>query len=222
MDKRLLSILAIIAAVFVGIAVFSGNSKNNNSSSGSSSQATNHVQGQGSSGVKLVEYGDYECPVCLAYYPLLKQVSAKYNATIYFQFRNLPLVQVHPNAFAGARAAEAAGLQNKYWEMHDKLYDNQSAWATSSSPTSYFNQYAKDLGLDVSKFKIDYASSQVNTAINADLAAFKQTGQDQGTPTFFLDDKYISNSQLVDQNGQPSMDKFSQFIDNEIATKSKQ
>lgn len=221
MDKRLLGILAIIAAIFIGVAVFtSGSSSNSTSStSGSGSQSTNHTEGQGKSGVKLVEYGDYECPVCEVYYLPLKQVAAKYDSQIYFQFKNLPLVQIHQNAFAAARAAEAAGLQDKYWQMHDKLYENQSAWVSASKPQTIFDQYAQDIGLDVNKFKQDYAGSQVNSSINADVADFKKTGQDQGTPTFFLDGKYISNSQLVDQNGQPSVSKFSQIIDNEIASK---
>ena len=222
MDKRLIGILAIIAAIFIGVAVFSGHKNNNSNSSGSASGATNHIQGSGSTGVKLMEYGDYECPVCEVYYPVVKQVATKYNSQIFSQFRNLPLVSVHPNAFAGARAAEAAGLQQKYWQMHDKLYDNQNVWASSSNPSTYFNQYAQELGLDLNKFKADYASDQVNAAINADLAAFKQTGQEQGTPTFFLDGKYISNTQLVDQSGQPSLDQFSKFIDAEIAAKQKQ
>lgn len=223
MDKRLIGILAIIAAVFIGIAIFTGGSK---SSSGTGSktnaQPTSHITGSGKTGVKLVEYGDYECPVCEAYYQPVKQVAAKYNDRIYFQFSNLPLVQVHPNAFAAARAAEAAGLQNKYWEMHDALYENQSAWATSRNPMTYFTDYAQKLGLNMDKFKSDYAGSQVNDVINADVAAFHKTGQEEGTPTYFLDGKYIANSQLVDSNGLPSVDKFSALIDKEIASKSGQ
>lgn len=223
MDKRLFGILALIAALFIGIAVFAGHSKNSssNGSKNSGVQPTNHVEGSGKSGVTLIEYGDYECPVCQVYYLPLKQVAAKYNDQVYFQFRNLPLVQVHLQAFASARAAEAAALQNKFWEMHDALYDNQKAWSTASNPSDSFNQYAQNLGLDLDKFKKDYSSSYVNNLINADLAAFGKTGQEQGTPTFFLDGKYIANSQLVDQNGQPSIDKFSKIIDSEIAQKGK-
>ena len=219
MDKRLIGILAVIAAVFIGIAVLSGHSKKSTGSSNSSAQPTSHITGSGKTGVKLQEYGDYQCPVCEAYYQPLKQVVAKYSDQIFFQFSNLPLVQVHPNAFAAARAAEAAGLQNKYWQMHDLLYDNQSTWASSRNPITFYNQYAQNLGLDMTKFKKDYASSQVNDYINADLAAFQKTGQEEGTPSFFLDGKYIANSQLVDQNGLPSVDKFSAVIDKEIANK---
>ena len=223
MDKRLIGILVLIAAIFIGVAAFSSHSKNSNGNSSSSNgQPTKHIEGSGKSGVTLQEYGDYECPVCEAYYQPVKQVQAKYNDQIYFQFINLPLVQVHPNAFAGARAAEAAALQNKFWQMHDALYDNQTTWANSKNPSTFFSQYAQALGLDMNKFNKDYASSQVNDSINADVAAFQKTGQDEGTPTFFLDGKYIPNTELVDQSGLPSVDKFSAVIDKEIATKAKQ
>ncbi len=222
MDRRFLAILAAIVLIFIGGVALSKNSKNTNSSSNSSGQATNHVQGQGTKGVTLVEYGDYECPICGAYYQPLKQVYTQFSNDIYFQFRNLPLTSIHPNAFAAARAAEAAGLQNKYWEMHDMLYQNQNDWASSSTPQTTFESYAKALGLDATKFKADYASSKVNDAINADLNAFSKTGQQMATPTFFLDGKYIKNTDLSDpQTGQPSPEKFAQVINAEIAAKQK-
>jgi protein-disulfide isomerase len=222
MDKRFLGILGAIIIVFIG--VFAISQKSDSSSSGSNnssgSQATNHVQGNGAKGVTLVEYGDYECPICEAYYLPLKQMVSQYNNDIHFQFRNLPLSAIHQNAFAGARAAEAAGLQNKYWQMHDKLYENQNQWATSSSPQDMFNTYAQQIGLNVTQFKQDYASSKVNDAINADLAVFDKTGQDKATPTFFLDGQYLANTALVDpQTGAPSADKIGAVVKAEIAKK---
>jgi protein-disulfide isomerase len=172
-----------------------------------------------------MEYGDYECPVCGNYYAAVKQVAAKYNDEIYFQFRNLPLTQIHPNAFAGARAAEAAGLQGKYWQMHDMLYENQNSWATVSNPLTAFQGYAQQIGLDMNKFNSDYGSSQVNDAIQADLNEFNKTGQQEATPTFFLDGQYIGNEKLgvFDKNGQiivdPTVANFSKYIDAAIAAK---
>ncbi len=224
MDKRFLGILGAIVVIFIAIFAISQNSNNNSSNSngsGSSSKATNHVEGNGKSGVTLVEYGDYECPICENYYLPLKQAAAQYNDQIHFQFRNLPLTAIHPNAFASARAAEAAALQGKFWQMHDKLYENQNAWVSSSSPIDQFSQYAQQIGLDVNKFKTDYSSNQVNDAINADLAAFKKTGQDQATPTFFLDGKYLANTGLIDSNGAASAEKIGAVIKAEIAAKSK-
>ena len=218
MDRRFLAILGAIVVLFIGIAIFQGGDKS--STGTSSAKATNHVEGQGQKGVTLVEYGDYQCSVCLVYYQPLKQVLDKFSTDIYFQFRNLPIVGAHPNAFAAARAAEAAGLQNKYWEMHGKLYENQNNWAPSANPLSFFTRYAQDIGLNVSQFKTDYASGKVNDAINADSAEFKKTGRSQATPTFFLDGTYIANQDLADpQTGLPNVDNFTKIINAEIAKK---
>ena len=225
MDKRFLGILGAIIVIFVAVFAISQNSNNkssNSNSSGTSSGATNHIEGNNKAGVTLVEYGDYECPICENYYLPLKQAAAQYNDQIHFQFRNLPLTAIHPNAFAAARAAEAASLQGKFWQMHDKLYENQNAWVNSSSPIDQFTQYAQAIGLNVSKFKTDYASSQVNDSINADLAAFRKTGQDQATPTFFLDGKYLANTSLIDSSGAASADKIGAVIKAEIDAKTKQ
>lgn len=209
MSKQFWAIIAVIVLVFGGIVLF----HNNKGASGNGSQPTNHVEGQGSSGVTLVEYGDYECPYCGDYYPTVKQVAGTFSSQIHFQFRNLPLTQVHPNAFAGARAAEAAGLQGKFWEMHDLLYSNQNAWVPSSNVEPIFESYARQLGLDVARFKTDYASEKVNNLINADISAFDKTGAVVQTPTFFLDGKLISPNN--------SVQSFMQLINAEIAKKTK-
>jgi protein-disulfide isomerase len=221
MDKRFLAILAGLVIIFGGIFIVSQNSSGNGSSGSSNGGSpTNHVEGKGQKKVTLVEYGDYQCPICGAYYQPLKQVFDKYSNDIYFQFRNLPLISIHPNAFAAARAAEAAGMQNKYWEMHDMLYENQNAWSSSNNVLSVFQTYGKSLGLNVDKFKADYASDAVNKAVNADLAEFKKTGKQQATPTFFLDGQYVDNNSFSDpRTGAPSLDKFSEVLDKEIAKK---
>jgi protein-disulfide isomerase len=222
MSKQFWAVLVVLAAVFIGIIAFSGKD-NNNGSGGSNGKPTNHVEGSTSTGVKLVEYGDYLCPVCGTYYQTLKDVAAKYNDKIQFQFRNLPLTSIHQNAFAGARAAEAAGLQGKYFEMHDLLYQNQSIWSSSSNPLGNFVTMAKSLKLNVDQFKKDYASSKVNDRINADIAAFEKTKKEEATPTFFLNGKYIPNTKLIDTTtNAPSIDAFSKVIDAAIAAKTKQ
>jgi protein-disulfide isomerase len=216
-SKQFLAIIAIIIVVLGG--VFFITNKNSDSGSKSSGQPTSHVMGSTSSGVKLQEYGDYECPYCGAYYPYVKQAVEAYKDKIQFQFSNLPLTSLHKNAFAGARAAEAAALQNKFWEMYDKLYENQdssgaSGWVASSDPLNkYFVNYARQLGLNTEKFKTDYASSSVNDSINADLAAFKKTGYEQSTPTFILDGKQIHPGYSVEE--------FTKAFDAAIAAKAK-
>jgi len=223
MSKQFLIAIAAIVVILGGI-VFVSNHNKQNSLPGSSGTPTHHVEGTSPEGVTLIEYGDYECPVCGSYFPVVKQVAAKYSDKIIFQFRNLPLTSIHPNAFAGARAAEAAGLQGQYWEMHDLLYENQdptgqSGWVASRDPLNYFEQYADQLKLNKSQFDNDYASEQVNNAINADLDAFAKTGDEMATPTFYLDGKKVGNAQLVDSTGEPSLDAFSKVLDTEIAKK---
>ncbi len=224
MDKRFLGILAgILIAFAVIFAISQGGDKSNNSGGSSNAQPTNHIKGDGQKKVTLMEYGDFQCPVCKLYEPTVEEVYSRFSKDIFFQFRNLPLVSVHPNAFAGARAAEAADKQGKYWQMHDKLYANQSQWSSSNNPLTLFKSYAAALSMDVNKFSQDYASSGVNDAINADLKAFEKTGQSQATPTFFLDGKAIDNHDLADPNtGFPSADKFSDIINAEIAKQNKQ
>jgi protein-disulfide isomerase len=219
MDKRFLGILGALFIIFVAIFAISQSSSDKGSSgkNNSNSQVTHHVMGENQKKVTLQEYGDYQCPVCGAYYLPLKQAAEKYKNDIQFQFSNLPLTAIHQNAFAGARAAEAAGLQNKYWEMHDKLYENQNQWTSLGSPIDTFTQYAQQLGMDVSKFKQDYASSQVNDAINADLDAFDKTGAEKSTPSLFVNGRHVPNSDFVDpQTGQPTLDSISKVIESEF------
>jgi len=214
MDKRFLTIIGVIIVVFAGIVFYNNHKNNSNSSNDSNLQPTNHVEGDLTSKVTLVEYGDYECPVCESYFTTVQQVEEKYNTQIKFQFRNLPLVSIHPNAFAGARAAEAADLQGKFWQMHDMLYESQDwqDWSTSSNPDPYFWSYASELGLNLAKFKTDFASTEVNNRIQADLDAFAKTGEEEATPSFFLNGKYIPNSELVDSSDTPSITAFSNVI----------
>lgn len=208
MSVRFWAIIIIIVVVFGGVLVL-----HNNKKTSTSAAPTEHIEGQGSTGVKLVEYGDFECPYCEEYYPIVKQVVAQYNKQIYFQFRNLPLTQIHPNAFAGARAAEAASLQGKFWQMHDTLYDNQSEWVSSSNPQTFFDQYASSLGLNVTQFNSDFSSTKVDNTIDADLNAFSKTGLPEATPTFILDGQHVTPD--------PTVASFSQYINNAIAQKEK-
>lgn len=221
MSKQFLAILAAIAVIFVGLIVYSNNKNANNPSSVSNTKPTSNIEGSTSSGVKLVEYGDFQCPACGLFYPTVEQVVAKYSDQIQFQFRNLPLPSLHPNAFAAARAAEAAAKQGKFFDMYNKLYQSQNDWAGSKNPSQLFTGYAQQIGLNVDKFTNDYKSSAVNNAINADIAAFDKTGVEKSTPSFFLDSKHIDGSQLLDKSGQPSVDTFSKLIDKAIADKKK-
>jgi protein-disulfide isomerase len=209
MDKRFWGILIAVVVVLGGI--YWATAGNKAGAPSSSNQPTSHIEGQGQAKVTLLEYGDYECPYCGEYYPVVKQVAADYSAQIFFQFRNLPLTQIHQNAFAGARAAEAAGLQNKFWQMHDTLYENQSSWVNASDPLTYFNNFAQQLGLNVTQFQKDFASNTVNNLINADVTVFGKTGAQEATPTFFLDGTQIQPA--------ASLSAFESLINAEIKKK---
>lgn len=212
MDKRFWAVIAVIIIIFGGIVVFGNRNKDNDSNKGSDGAATSHVEGSTAKGITLVEYGDFQCPVCGLYEPTVKQVAEKYKDDIQLQFRHFPLQQVHPNAFAGSRAAEAASYQGKFWEMHDMLYAQQNDWSAASDPVSMFNNYAKTLGLNVNQFKTDFTSSKVNKAINADIAAGNKL-KVSGTPSFFLNGKQIKLTDLVGSNNYPTLEKFSAVID---------
>ena len=230
MSKQFWGILAVIIIIFFGVVLV--NSHKDAKTSGSKGTPTSHVEGTTTKGIKLVEYGDYQCPGCGAFYQTVKDVADKYKGSVQFQFRNLPLTSLHPNAFAAARAAEAAALQNKFWEMHDLLYQqnvayynaqqtgqNYNTWIGASDPVPFFESYAKQLNLNTAKFKTDFTSSKVNNFINADIAAFKATGDDMATPTFYLNGKKLTSEQLTDKAGQPSVDAFSKLLDAALKTK---
>lgn len=204
------AIIAAIALLFVGLVAFTGDDAKTPSGGNNTSKATNHVSGSNSTGVRLVEYGDFECEFCGRYYSLVEQVKEKYKDKIEFQFRNLPLIQIHKNAFAAARAAEAADKQGKYWEMYNLLFQNQTSWASAEDAKPIFEQYATQLGLNIEKFRTDAASTTTNEIINADIAEFKKTKEQMSTPTFFLDGKKIEPK---------SVDEFSKLIDEAIKAK---
>lgn len=195
MSKQFWAVIAVIVVLFVGVIALTGN-KDDANSNGNTNAASNHIEGNKDAKVKLVQYGDFECSACYAYFPTIKQVVASYGEQISFQYVNFPLTSIHKNAFAAARAAEAAGKQNKFWEMHDLLYQTndpsgRSGWVPSSSPTSFFNQYATQLGLNLEQFKKDYASSAVNNTINADLTKGNKLNI-QGTPAFLVNGKTVT------------------------------
>jgi protein-disulfide isomerase len=163
--------------------------------SATSGNIADHVYGTTSQKVTLIEYGDFQCPACGSAYPIVKAVTEEYKDTVTFIFRNNPLTSLHPNARAAAAAAEAAGLQGKYWEMHDLLYTNQNSWSQLSSEKrgTAFDSYAKQAGVkDMAKFKSDMDSKNVTEKINFDLALGK-TIPVQGTPTILLNGKQIES-----------------------------
>ncbi len=140
--------------------------------------------------VTLEEFGDYECPPCGALHPTLKKLKQEFGPNLNFVFRNLPLSTIHKNAMAAAQAAEAARVQNRFWEMHDLLYENQDLWKDDINPRTIFIKFAGDLGLDTARFVRDMDDEQVKMRIEADQFAAAELGIN-GTPTLLIDGRQL-------------------------------
>lgn len=176
-----------------------------------------HKKGNPDNKIVLIEYGDYQCPSCGAAYPHLNTLLGEYDKDITFVFRNFPLTSIHPNALVAAATAEAAGLQGKFWEMHDKLYENKDDWsnANTSQRTTIFNGYASALGLDSAKFTQDLTNASVKQKINFDIALGKSVGT-SATPTFYLNGEKLDDEAangIVQGNLEPIRTKLNDLIE---------
>lgn len=152
-----------------------------------------HAEGKTDAKVILIEYGDYQCPVCESAYPNVKKLIEEFGDRIAFVYRNFPITSIHPNAKAAASAAEAAGLQGKYWDMNNRLYESRT-WVNIAADkrTQAFIDLAKAIGVkDIDKFKQDMGSTNVSKKIKFDMALADKQGV-TGTPSFFLNGKKIS------------------------------
>lgn len=155
-----------------------------------------NVRGNPAASVVVIEYGDFQCPACGAYHPLVQQVQKDLGEKVAFVFRHFPLSSIHPNAEIGSRAAEAAGEQGKFWEMHDMLYEKQAEWSTSADARTILIGFAQSLGLDTGQFKVDLNSKKVKDKVNADRNSGTGAKVD-ATPTFFVNGVKIKNPQSV-------------------------
>jgi protein-disulfide isomerase len=140
-----------------------------------------HYQGDLHAPLELLEYGDFQCPYCGQAYPIIKKVQARLGKDLRFVFRNFPLTDAHPQAYTAALAAEAAGLQNAYWKMHDLLYENQEGMGTRN----FFTALATRLGLDIAKFESDLQDAAIAKKVDDDFESGVRSGVN-GTPGFFI------------------------------------
>ncbi len=171
---------------------------------------TDHILGKTDAKLTLVEYGDFECPACAIYYPIVKKITDEYSSTtLRLVFRHFPLSQ-HPKAIPSAKVAESAGKQGKFFEMYDLLYSNQDEWVKATSSDMVFESYAKKLGLDMIKFKSDINDPEIAKKIDNDYKGGAKGGVNS-TPTFFLNGKSIKNPQTYVE--------FKEMIENAINTK---
>lgn len=166
------------------------------------------TRGNVNASTTLIEYGDFVCPACEQYYYVVKKLEGDFK-DVRFVFRNFPLSS-HANARIAARAAEASGVQGKFFEMHDLLYENQDAWATNGSAKDIFVTYAQSLGLNIEQFKKDFESKEIGLKIDEDLQTGNAYGVN-GTPTF-----YLNNTKLSPK----SYEELKKLISNEVSAKS--
>jgi protein-disulfide isomerase len=142
--------------------------------------ADDHLAGALDAPALLVEYGDYECPYCGAAYPIVKKLQRELGDRLTLVFRNFPLTEAHPHAERAAEAAEAAGAQGKFWEMHDLLFERQDALASSD-----LADYARHLRLDDARVARELAEGTWRPRVRADFRGGVRSGVN-GTPTFFI------------------------------------
>jgi NhaA family Na+:H+ antiporter len=147
-----------------------------------------HVRGNPSAPVTVEEFADFECGACGGYYPELKKIESEFGENLRVIFRENPLVPMHRHALLAAQAAEAAGLQGRFWEMHDMLYENQTKWKDALDLVPIFVDYAKQIGLDTDRFMKDLNGEAVAQRIFQDGKRSHAWGINS-TPTFFVNGK---------------------------------
>jgi protein-disulfide isomerase len=149
-----------------------------------------HTIGPVDAPVQLEEFGDFECPPCGLLHPILQQMEKEFGSRIRIIFREFPLVPNHQHALAAAQSAEAAGLQGKFWQMHDLLYENQNSWHEAFDTRPIFEGYAKQIGLDFERYKQDLANEVVERRIFLDGQRGHSLGV-KGTPTVFMNGREV-------------------------------
>ena len=166
-----------------------------------------HTLGPANAPVKLEEFGDYECPPCGIFHPILEQMHEEFGNRLQITFRNFPLAN-HKHGLPAASAAEAAGIQGKFWEMHDLIYEHQNDWKGQFDVRPIFERYAKQVGVDVERYKRDMDGNLVSQRIFQDQKRGQSLGV-QGTPTVF-----INGREVPFENLHP--DKLRQVIQKEL------
>ncbi len=151
-------------------------------------------QGSPSALVTVEEFADFQCPTCAQMHPKVKELRAALGDRVRIIFRQFPLT-IHPFGYDAACAAEAAGLQGKFWEMQNIIFTNQQAWANSNDARRLFTDYAKTLGLNVEKFSDDMIGLQVKNKVDADIQRGRALNV-ESTPSFYINGKPLGGRDL--------------------------
>lgn len=212
-EVKIVSLVALATTLLIGVTVYftAKSAPTNSSPSAVATPATNlsdvgqlvrsdsYSKGDENAKVTVVEFADFQCEACKAAYPAVKQLMEEYKGKgVKLTLRNFPLPN-HKNSQIAANAAEAAGEQGKYWEMHDILFENQEAWTadppqpkTAAQAIELMMQYGQQLGLDMEKFKVAVESRKFNEKLSRDMADGEEQ-QVTGTPTFFVNGKKLQS-----------------------------
>jgi protein-disulfide isomerase len=158
---------------------------------------TPHIKGNAAAAVTLTEYSDFQCPACGQFHPIVKDIMEQYGDMIALEYKHFPLITIHPFAVPAAKAAEAAAQQGKFFEMHDKLFENQATWSKSANPSAYFLTYAQELELDMSLFKRHLKASLIDDAVSGSFKNAQELGL-SSTPTFFLNGTKMEFTSLAE------------------------
>lgn len=153
-----------------------------------------YVRGPANAAVTLEEFGDFQCPPCGGLEAPLQQIERDYASSLRVIFRNFPFT-IHEHAHEAAYAAEAAGLQGRFWEMHDLLYREQAVWAKTKDVQSLFNSYAGMIGLNLERFKKDVGGEQVKAKVESDRKRGEALGV-KNTPTMFINNQSVPPTSL--------------------------
>lgn len=211
MTKKTWIIFIVICTVVLGGLIWISNSGKADVStldpnvvqkaSDDSGNIPDHVYGKADSKVVFIEYADFQCPGCASTNPLIIELKEQYKDKVAFVYRNMPLIQMHANALFTASAAEAAGLQGKYWEMNNLIFEKQSAWKdlSASERLNAFVSYAESLSLNVDKFKTDIEHKDVAKKIAFDQALARKAQLKLSTPTLVLNGKLLGENDTKDK-----------------------
>lgn len=157
-----------------------------------------HVTGEATAPVTIVEYSDFQCPACAYYYPILKDVKTKAGAKLRIVYRHFPLRQSHKYAQIAAQASIAASKQGKFWEMHDLLFERQRSWPLATDVTKTMKDYAGELGLNADQFAADLDSSETKDRVERDIASGTSLKL-LGTPTVYINGKAFATPFTADK-----------------------
>lgn len=207
-----LSVIAVAVLVAGGAALYMSKQSTQVAETSAATPSANapaptgggHVRGPQNAPVTLTEFGDYQCPSCGYYAPIVLELVHRYPTQMKLEFHHYPLVSLHQWAMTAALAAEAASDQGKFWEMHDLIYQNQEKWSKSQNAEVEFLAYANQLGLNANQFMQSMHSPQVQQRVLEDVSRATDAKINE-TPTFF-----INGQKLMTRPG--SVDEFSKVI----------